>query len=66
MGSKLYNKIASRINVANLVHRKYNEERKTFTEKVGAGRVKVEMLLGYPKLIKHTMEYIAAMKGTEI
>ena len=45
---------------------KYNEQRKILREKVGAGRVKVEMLLGYPKLIKHTMEYIAAMKGTEI
>ena len=63
MGSKLYNKIASRINVANLVHRKYNEERKTFTEKVGAGRMEIEMLFGYPKVFRHTMEYI---KGAEI
>ena len=46
--------------------RKYNEQRKTLRKKVRAGRIKIEILLGYPKLAKHTMEYIATMKGAEI
>ena len=38
--------------------RKYNEQRKKLRKEVEAGKIKVEKLLGYPKLIKHTMEFV--------
>ena len=43
--------------------RKYNEQRKTLRKEVGPGRMRTEKLLGYPKLIKHTMQYVIATKG---
>ena len=41
--------------------RKYNEQRKTLGNEVGPGRMRTEKLLGYPKLIKHTMQYVIAI-----
>ena len=41
--------------------RKYNEQRKTLRKEVGPGRMRTEKLLGYPKLIKHTMQYVIAI-----
>jgi hypothetical protein len=46
--------------------RKYKEQRKKLRKEVGPGRMSVEKLLGYPKLIKHTLEYVHATKGNEI
>jgi len=44
----------------------YVEQRKELRKKVGAGRMRVEKLLGYPKLIKHTVEFVASTKGLQI
>ena len=40
----------------------YAEERKELRKKVGAGRMRLEKLLGYPKLVKHTVAFIATTK----
>ena len=36
----------------------YDKEREKLRKEVGIGSMRVEKLLGYPKLIKHTLEYI--------
>ena len=46
--------------------RKYNEQRQKLWKNAGAGRMRVEKLLGYPTLIKHTMEYVAMTKGSKV
>ena len=38
--------------------RNYREQRKKLREKVGNGKMRMERLLGDPKTIKHTVEYI--------
>jgi len=43
--------------------RKYNERRKKLRREVGPGRMRIEKLLGYPKLVKHTLEFVANTKG---
>ena len=43
--------------------RKYNEQRKKLRREVGPGRMRMEKLLGYPKLVKHTLEFVANTKG---
>ena len=43
--------------------RKYNEQRKKLRREVGPGRMRIEKLLGYPKLVKHTLEFVANTKG---
>src|SRR5439155_8361368 len=43
--------------------RKYNEQRRRLRNQVGPGRMRAEKLLGYPKLIKHTIQYVIATKG---
>jgi hypothetical protein len=40
----------------------YAEQRKDLRNKVGAGRMKVEKLLEYPKLIKHTTAFVASTR----
>ena len=44
----------------------YVEQRKELQKKVGVGRMRVEKLLGFPKLVKHTLEFVASTKGLEI
>ena len=44
----------------------YVEQRKELHKNVGVGRMKVEKLLGYPKLIEHTVEFVASTKGLQI
>lgn len=46
--------------------RKYNEQTKNLRKEVGAGKVKVEKLLGYPTVIKHTMEFVTTTKWSDI
>ena len=46
--------------------RLYAEQRKELRKKVGAGRMRIEKLLGFPKLLKHTLEFVASTKGLEI
>jgi hypothetical protein len=38
--------------------RKYIKQRNMPRKGVGAGRMRVDKLLGDPKIIKHTMEYV--------
>ena len=45
--------------------RSYTYQRKELW-KIGAGRMGVEKLPGFQKLVKHTLEYIALTKGLEI
>ena len=40
----------------------YDEEREKLRKEVGMGSMRVEKLLGYPKLINHTLEYIKNTK----
>ena len=40
--------------------RRYKDQRKTLRREVGMGKMRVDRLLGDPKLIRHTMEYITA------
>ena len=44
----------------------YVEQRKELRKKVGVGRMRVEKLLGYPRLVKHTVEFVASTKGLDI
>jgi ribonuclease HI len=44
----------------------YAEQRKELRKKVGVGRMRIEKLLGQPKLIKHTVEFLASTKGLDI
>ena len=44
----------------------YTEQKKVLWKKVGIRRMRVEKLLGYPKLLKHTVEFVASTKGLEI
>ena len=44
----------------------YAEQRKELRKKVGTGRMKIEKLLGNPRLAKHTVEYVAATKGLQL
>lgn len=44
----------------------YVEQRKELRTKAGAGRMKVEKLLGYPKLVKHTLKFVESTKGLDI
>jgi ribonuclease HI len=44
----------------------HKEARNSLRRKVGMGKMKVPSLLGQPKLIKHTMEFITSTKGTQI
>ena len=41
---------------------RFEKEREKLRKEVGIGGMKVEMLLGYPKLIKPTLKYIRATK----
>lgn len=45
--------------------RKYREQRKTLRKNVGMGRMKVRILLGNIKVLKHTVEYIATTRRLE-
>ena len=38
--------------------RNYREQRKKLRREVGRGKMRMEILLGDPKIIKHTLEYI--------
>ena len=40
----------------------YEKERETLGKEVGAGGMRVEKLLGYPNLIKHTLIFIKDTK----
>ena len=44
----------------------YVEQRMELRKKAGAGRMRVEKLLGYPKLVRHTVEFVASTKGLDI
>ena len=44
----------------------YWEQRKELRKKVGAGRMRIEKLLGHSKLVRHTVEFIASTKGLQI
>src|SRR5213075_21847 len=44
----------------------YTEARNMLRRNVGAGKMNVPSLLGQPKLIKHTMEFITSTKGMQI
>ena len=43
--------------------RLYAEQRKKLRKNVGAGRMKIEKLLGSKELAKHTIEFVASTKG---
>ena len=43
--------------------RLYAEQRKKLRKNVGAGRMKIEKLLGSKELVKHTIEFVASTKG---
>lgn len=43
----------------------YVEQRKELRKNIGIGRMKVEKLLGDPKLVKHTVEFVASTKGLQ-
>jgi len=45
--------------------RRYAEERKELRKNVGVGGMRIEKLLGYPKLVKHTVEFVASTKGLQ-
>jgi hypothetical protein len=45
--------------------RLYHKQRKELRKKIGSGRMTVDKLLGIPRLIKHTMEYIEATIGKQ-
>ena len=45
--------------------RNYREQRKKLRKEVGTGKMRVERLLGDPKMIKHTLEYIKATDRLE-
>ena len=45
--------------------RKYREQRKMLRKNVGMGRMKVRILLGNTKVLKHMMEYITTMGRLE-
>ena len=38
--------------------RRYKDQRKKLRKEVGMGKMRVDKLLGNPKVIRHTMEYI--------
>jgi len=40
--------------------RNYREQRKKLRREVGAWKMRMERLLGDPKILKHTLEYIKA------
>ena len=42
--------------------RNYKDQRKTLREKAGAGKMKIETLLGDPKVVKYTVEYLNKVK----
>lgn len=42
--------------------RTYKEERKKLRKEAGAGKMKIQVLLGNPKVLKHTMQYITNTK----
>jgi len=44
---------------------RYVEERKEVRKNVGVGGMRIEKLLGYPKLVKHTVEFVASTKGLQ-
>jgi hypothetical protein len=44
---------------------KHWEQRKTLRKNVGTGRMKMRILLGDIKMIKHTMEYITTTRRLE-
>ncbi len=44
----------------------HREARNILRRNVGAGKMRVPSLLGQPKLIKHTMEFITSTKGMQI
>jgi hypothetical protein len=46
--------------------RRYVKQRSTLRKEVGIGGMRVDKLLGEPKTIKHTMEYVATTKGKDI
>jgi hypothetical protein len=46
--------------------RAYAKQRKELRQKVRAGGMRVEKLLEYPKLVKHTVEFVASQKGLQI
>ena len=45
--------------------RLYYKQRKELRKKIGPGRMTVDKLLGIPRFIKHTMEYIAETIGKQ-
>ena len=45
--------------------RNYREQRKKLRREAGAGKMKMERLLGDPKVIKYTLEYIKATNRLE-
>jgi hypothetical protein len=46
--------------------RRYWRQRSKLRKEVGAGRTRMDKLLGCPEIIQHTMEYVATTKGKEI
>jgi hypothetical protein len=46
--------------------RRYAKQRCTLRKEVGTGGMRVDKLLGEPKNIRHTMEYVATTKGKDI
>ena len=44
----------------------YVAQRKELRKNVRVGRMRVEKLLGYPKLIKHTVGFVVSTKGLQI
>ena len=45
---------------------KYKRERDRLRKEVKAGGMRVDKLLGNPKNVAHTMEYVVSTKGTNI
>jgi hypothetical protein len=41
-----------------LERRNYRDQRKKLRREMGRGKIRIEILLGDPKVIKHTREYI--------
>lgn len=46
--------------------RNYKEQRKKLRREVGVGKMRLDRLLGGPKMLKHTMEYLTTTGRLEI